>query len=472
MAPKEALQDVKKVIGGLPLPKKRKLQRHDIVSIVLSFIIALFLWVYIASSIMTDYSVSFSKIPVKVDLTGTRAESLELNLLPDSEEELEDLSVDCTIRGTRAALGALKRSDVEAYVDFDTTVADVIGKQSLPIRLRTINGADLPNVELSQKYAEVEMDHYQSVDIPVADVDYPFLVYDDETSIIREEITYEPATVKVTGPSARLRSLDHIKVTIPDSEELRQTKTFSELTDFSLIDKDGNAVNTSTLRIQTTHFSVRIPVYYSRKLPVSVKIINTPEKFDEEAILKRIRITANDTEYVLPGQGDNNLMIKIETKDPENKAKLDQREIWTIGSIPISSLSPGNPIKLPVTMEDGFTDSSNLGTVYISLDGTDLITETRWIKNSDIVPINPDSHYDYAMETPGGKTLITLIGTAEELSKIDTADLEATVNLINITVTTEGVYSQAFNVTLPDTVSGVWVSPTPTVNIVVSVADS
>ena len=188
--------------------------------------------------------------------------------------------------------------------------------------------------------------------------------------------------------------------------------------------------------------------------------------------MQRLRITANDTVYTLPGYGDNNLMINIETDDSENKAKLDQREIWTIGSIPIAALSLDEPFKLPVNMEEGFTDSSNIGTVFISLDAEGLKTETRWIKNSDIVPINPDPSYHYEMETPAGNTPVTLIGTPEELSKIDTADLKASVNLINITVTTEGVYKQAFSVTLPDTVSGVWVSPTPTVDIAVSVANS
>ncbi|MBR4201204.1 MAG: hypothetical protein IKQ91_08020, partial [Oscillospiraceae bacterium] len=328
------------------------------------------------------------------------------------------------------------------------------------------------NADLSVKYAEVEMDHYQYLDIPVNEVSDVFQIADDETRINTDEITYEPSTVKVYGPSSQLSALDHIRVNIASESEISKTTTFSELTDYDVLDKDGNVVNTAMLRVQATHFSVRIPVYYSRKLPVSVKIINTPEKFDEDTIMQRLRITANDTVYTLPGYGDNNLMINIETDDPENKAKLDQREIWTIGSIPIAALSLDEPFKLPVNMEEGFTDSSNIGTVFISLDAEGLKTETRWIKNSDIVPINPDPSYHYEMETPAGNTPVTLIGTPEELSKIDTADLKASVNLINITVTTEGVYKQAFSVTLPDTVSGVWVSPTPTVDIAVSVANT
>lgn len=469
MAKNDRTETVKRIFEHIPL---RKLQRNDLFTMALSLVGALVLWVYIVSSISSDYTVSFSKLPVKADLTGTRTESLDLDLLPESEEMLSELTVDCTISGTRAAIGALSRSDVEAYVDFDTGVSDIIGKQSFAVRLRTTNGAVFSNAELSVRSVELELDRYQTVDIPVSDVIYPYLSYDDETLISRDEITIEPSTVKIYGPSTQLSVLDHIRVTVDDAEELNQTKTFSDCTAFNLIDGDGNAVDKAPFQVGATRFSVRIPVYYSRKLPVTVNIINTPAQFDVDAVLKRLRITANGTEYMLPEYGDNNLMIKIETTDPNNKSRLDQLETWAIEPIPLSSLSPGSAIDVFVKMDEGFTDSSNLGSVHVSLDSTDLKTETRWIKNSDIVMMNPDQRYHYELESPGGNTPITLIGTAKELAMIDTADIKASINLIGISVSSEGVYTQTFSVTLPDTVRGVWVSPMPSVNIEVSVADS
>lgn len=469
MAKQDNSSALAELLGHIRLPK---LQRSDIVILVLSFLIALVLWVYIVSSITTDFSVSFSKLPVTYDLTGTRTENLDLNLLPESEEMLSELTVDCTIAGTRAALGALTRADVEAFVDFDSDVTDTIGKQTFAVKLRNKNGSVFGNAELSVRAVELELDRYQTVDIPVSEVVYPYLSYDDETLISEAEITYEPSTVKIYGPSSQLSRLDHIRITIDENGELTQTKTFADCTDYSLIDSDRNVVNKTSFQIAAARFSVRIPVYYSRKLPIMVNIINTPPQFDVDSILKRIRITANDTEYVLPGYGDNNLMIKIDTTDPSNKARLDQLDSWSIEPIPLSALSAGSAIDVAVKMEEGFTDSSNLGSVHVSLDTADLKTETRWLKNSDIALINPDQRYHYELESPGGNTPITLIGTEEELATIDTADIKATINLIGISVTTEGIYTQGFSVTLPDTVSGVWVSPMPSIDIAVTVADS
>ena len=66
---------------------------------------------------------------------------------------------------------------------------------------------------------------------------------------------------------------------------------------------------------------------------------------------------------------------------------------------------------------------------------------------------------------PGG-------GTEEELEKVDEDNIKCSVNLVNISVSTEGIYSQRLTVKLPNTVSGVWVSPESNVSIQVSVSNT
>lgn len=465
----EIFANIKEIAAGLPLPKFRKLNKADVILIVTSFLCALVLWIYIAAEVTTDFSLHFDHLPVTIDLTGTRAESYHLDLLPESRQFAESLTVDCDIDGTRAAIGALTSLDVEAYIDFDSTVANTIGTQVFPIQLRTKSGRALSGVTLSRSSVELEMDRYETKAIKVSEVKYPNLSYDDETRISTDEISYEPSTVDIYGPSTRLAAIDHICVNIDSAEELVQTKTFSDCTDFSLIDKDGNIAAGEAFQVQQPRFSVRIPVYYARSLPVTVVIENPPTNFDVDTVMRRIRINANDA-YTLPDYGDKNLMIKIETSDPAKKEQLDQLKAWTIGSISLAELAPGSSKEIPITMSTGFTDGSNLGSVYISLDASDLTVKRVWMKNSDIQRIDPDQRYTYMLEDPDGNTPISLIGTEEELAQIESEDLKATLRLFSISVSKEGTYNEKFNVTLPSTVSGVWVCPTPTINIIVKVA--
>lgn len=471
MPDNKTLSAIKKRTAALHLPKLRKLSRADIITLIVSFAIALLLWTYIAANVMQEYTVHLNKIPVSVDITNSRAASYSLNLTPESLAALEDITVDGTVTGSRSMYGALKSSDVVAYVDFNSTVAAIIGTQTLPIRLRTVNGEELTSFTLSPSSVTVDMDRYETREFPVNEASAPFLIRDDETRINESEISFEPSTVQIYGPSRRLAQIDHVRVNIVNSEDLTQTKTFSDCADFTLEDSDGNEVDASSFNVGTTRFSVRIPVFYTKELPVTINIANPPTGFDTETIMKRIRINANDV-YTLPGYGDNNLKITIETTDPDNKATLDALETWTIESLALSQLSLTDSVKVPVTMPEGFSDSSHIDSVNITLDSTGLETKRLWIKNSDILLINPNQRYNYALESPGGNTLVTLVGTQEELEKVDEDNIKSSVNLVNISVSTEGVYSQRLTVKLPETVSGVWVSPESTVSIQVSVSNT
>ena len=103
------------------------------------------------------------------------------------------------------------------------------------------------------------------------------------------------------------------------------------------------------------------------------------------------------------------------------------------------------------------------------LDDADLQTETRWIKNSDIELQNTNDRFAYDLRSPDGNTQVTLCGTAEELAMVDSDDLKAYVNLIN--KTEKGNTAVKINVTLPDTVSGVWVQKPPSLALNIKAAE-
>ncbi|MBQ8921638.1 MAG: hypothetical protein IJ060_05695 [Oscillospiraceae bacterium] len=454
----------------IPLPKLHKPTRTDLILLILSFLAAFFIWVYIASQISPNYEVSISGVPVVVDISGSKAEGYGLSVI--SYENEGKLKVNCTIKGNRTVIGGLSRGDVVAYVDFDSTVTDTIGTQTLPIRLRSVNGRDFGEYKLSKSTVEVTMDQYETRSIPVNELRCPNLTYGKDVVVNADEIEYEPSMVTITGPSTQVSNIDHIRVTIDDAEELSQRKTYTS-TDWELIGERDEIISdsASTFNIQATSFAVTMPVYYTKTLPVTIALDNVPANLEKSTVLKRIRL---NSDFTLPGYGDDdsNLMITIETSDPANKAILDTYDSWEIGSISMYKLSIGSIFQINVEMEAGYTDRSQLGTVIVTLDATDLIADTRIIKNSDIQLINPSQDYEYALQSPAGNTIITLIGTPEELAEIYSTDLRASINLINVSGSQEGNFSQAFTVTLPDTATGVWVSPQPRVNISVSVVSA
>lgn len=438
--------------------------RSDLLLLIASLVLALFIWVYIATSVSTNYSLSFSDVPITVDISNSRAAAYGLSVVSPQDD---DLSVDVTISGSRANIGGMNKSELEAYADFNSaTISDKVGRQAVPVRVRSKSGKSLGTVTLSVTSIDVSMDKFQTLEFPVSEVRHPNLTgADDEVVIDDENISCKPATVNIYGPSAALAQIDHLCVNVTEAEKINKNRIFTNCTDYTLVSSDGSTVSDTAFQVQTAAFTVTVPVYYIRRLPVTVDV-TTPKGFDPENILSRIRLYA-DQEYQLPGYGTNNLEFSIKTDDPDIKAELDKRDSLTLGPIPLSSFAlGGDPILIDIAAElpKGYTDRSEFGTVSVTFDQEGLVSKQHWISNSEIIPINGPSGYDCRVQS--GRTRVTLIGTEEELSQINSSDIKAYVNLFNASIPDEGTFSQAVTVVLPTTVSGVWISPQPKVDVI------
>ena len=97
------------------LPKPHKPSRANLFLLLVSFAAAVLIW----ALIVPDMKPHYTDIPVIADLTDTKAEDYDLQLLPESEAALAELKVAADIVGNRTAIGGLSKNDLVAYVDFD-----------------------------------------------------------------------------------------------------------------------------------------------------------------------------------------------------------------------------------------------------------------------------------------------------------------------------------------------------------------
>ncbi len=437
--------------------------------LLLAFALALVLWFYIAVTVYPSYSVHINNVPVQIDIANTTAAGYGLSVLsPESGEQ----TVDVVISGDRTSIGGLTRDDIIAYVDFDTNINDAVGTQRRPIRIKTVEGEKLSGYELSVATIDVRMDRYESATFPVGEVLCPNLTVMDKTVMLdHDAIVCDPSYVTIYGPSSALSQIHHIRVTLDDATTMYETRTFTDCSNFDLIDADGNIVTGTAFEVLTAGFVVKVPVYYSHTLPVTVQLSGVPTGFDTASLLRRLRLNT-DRAYPLPDFADDGdcLTITIETSSAELQKTLKDLDTWALGTVPISSLTlGGTPIEVPVTLPEGYTDRSNLQSVYVTLDETDLVAATRWISAGDIPIINGLSGYDFAIQR--GRFQITLIGTADEVNKITADDIAATVNLYNAVITQEGTFSHAVTFTLPETATGVWVSGVTKVSVTATLTE-
>lgn len=454
------------------VPKPHKPSKDNLILLIISFFLAVFLWAYLVSNIVADYSPSFTNIRVISNLSNTKAADFRLQLLKESQQALENLTVNCTIRGNRADIGGLKRSQLEAYVDYDSAL-NVSGVQDLPIRIRTTEGREFDNVTVSPDSVALNLDYFDTKTIRVLNenVSYNYLQVGQDVHVDKENITVDPQTVQISGPKSQLDTIDHINIQIADSTGLVRTTTFSDVMGCQLMNSSNTEIpDNPDITVQTQRFSVTVPVYYTKTLPLTLNIKPVPDGFPKDEVMKRIRLVTNDI-YTLPGYSDepNPLMIELKMTDPEKKAALDEFENYEGFACQLSQLSPNPDKPLQFTFNPGedYEDLTNIGKVMVTLDGEDLTTKTLLIKNSDIKPKMEKPGYVCEMKVPTGNTRVTLVGTEAQLAEINEEDLQVGVNYLTAD---PGNNTLRLEVELPEDPTGkrfVWISPDPTVDVIV-----
>ena len=464
------------------LPKPHKPSKENLFLLIVSLASAMLLWAYI----VPDMTPHITDIPVSCDLTGTRAEDYALQLLPESEAALREMTVTADIEGNRAAIGGLNKKNLEAYVDFDK-VSNTPGEQTLELRLRnkeTHNdiASDFIKVTLNRKDVTVNLDHYTSKNVPVSKVvERPNITTQDAETLINEEgITVDPTTVIVRGPSTKLDQIDHVCLTLSEKAVLSETKTIESLADCTLMSSSDREIDNSLgyYSVQQPHFSVTFPVYYRISLPAT-GIIPDVEKDDPNSteddefrqfIYDRVRLNGS---YTLPGYGDENaenLIITIRTNDRTLKENLDAKQSIECFNSRLSeiSINPQKPIEQEIKLPEGMENISEYDKIYFCIDTTGLETRDCWIKNSDIEFQQKMPGFEYQPDMPGGMTPVTLIGPPEELSKFNDEDLKLWVDLNTISTTKTGIKNVSLNVKLPQGVSNVWYMPQPKMDIYIT----
>lgn len=434
---------------------------------ILSFALACIAWLYITAKVSPSMMKSFQKVPIIAsDVAGTKAESY--GLMPMLDKNIETPTVEVVIQGKRTAIGGLtKRSDIEAYVDYNSAI-DRVGKQTLPIKLRRLDGTTISNCTLTPSELEVELDRYQTMSVN-AKVDITNLAALDNIQIDEENVTCEPAALTVRGPSQLLAKLDHVRVRVTNVNKIDKNQTY-EKTSYELVDIEGNVMDVSALNVQAANFIAHVPVYYLTTLPATIDITGSsiPQNFDMDSLRKRLRLVVANEEYMLPEFGEPSFPVELKTSDITKKALLDSGEPLNIGQVSLSALSCGGerlPVMLSPEQDDDIEVLTNLDGVYVTIGDTDgLVARECHVKISK--PSYELTGFNVQVQTK--EVVITLVGDAKQINAISPEDIYATVNLGNEQITEPKTFQKTVSITLPSEANMVWIYGTPKATVTVT----
>ena len=345
----------------------KKITSSRILYIVLACILSVILWLYVASYVNTD---------MEAELTG-----LEINyvggddILRDRKllvTEKDQQSVSFTMMGKRNVISAINKDEVQVSVDltdirrpgeyervYTVTFPDSIKEDAVLIVKRSPESVTVNIDNLLTRPIEVRGDFEGSV----------------QEGYMQEPITYEPATVMVSGPEEIISHISCAHVVL-DRENLNRTVTGT--VSYTLLDYEDKPVDLQELSVDVTEVKYTIPIVMVKDVVLTVDLIEGGGAKETNAV---VDIRPN----VLTLTGDAELLQGI------NRI--------TLGAIDLASFEQSYTVTYPIPLPNGAENLSGdkEATVTVSIRGLKvrsiITTNITFINVSEGYVANPITQY-------------------------------------------------------------------------------
>lgn len=403
------------VVTSTNTQKNKRGKSAIIIPAILSLLLAFALWFYVISVESPTYTKEYSSVPISVvQGRGT------LSPYPPSSE----WTVDITVSGKKSVLNQISVSDFDVTADISKYTE--AGKQNVPLSFSIPEGATKVKSSIDSLSLYLDTSTSKKVPITVNVVDY---THDDEyeigegDSITKEANDIPVSEVTVSGPATVLEKIESALVTASlGGAHVEESKTVSS--SITLVDAHGEEVTSPYITTDISNIKVRIPVYMTRTLPLTVAY--KYGYFDSS----NVDVKLSPSSVSVRGEAD---VIKF----------LDSISVTTIDEKTANEGKKTTTLVVPdgVTVQDGTTS------VDVTIKFTDIMTKTVAVTN--ITVKQPEGGVYF----PSQETLrVTLRGPSDMIEEIAAEDVSAVVDLSksspdqnNITKPAEIVISPSYS---------------------------
>lgn len=375
---------------------------------VVSFIIALGLWVWVAIDKSPEIQTVITNVPVKINLENSIPQQLGLQIFGESE-----FTVDVTVTGKKYVLSNLKAEDIQ--VEANTNYVNSAGTKTLQLKVSPTDSSEEFTISsVSSTYIEVFFDTYKEVELSLSGDVATNLKTIIPEGCIMGDIVFSKNTVTVSGPTTEINRITGVYATANVNEVLEKTTTFDP--DVKLITDDGSKLEYSKISIDEAEITMTIPVLKVVSLPTVVEFKNAPSYFIE-----------NPLSYtVYPSTVKVAVPVDV----------LETTKHFVVDTIDFADISNSyNTFNVDVESINSFkiVDES-VKRFRVRINATNYESKTITVPASKIVL--KDNRNDFKVTLNGNKDIaVTVIGTPASLEKITADNISIVVDTADKSLT-------------------------------------
>ena len=370
--------------------------RSKLGALLLSFVIALGLWMYVRTYVNTDYEQTFYNIPVALE-GKTRLSDRQLMLL--SEEEYV---VDLKVHGSRQDVSKINSGNIQVVAD----LSDINEPGEHNLTYSIIYPGDVPTGAVS---AERDPDRVTLIvarrktkEIPVQvnlEGDVPANYIKDNAAV-----ELDHSVVEISGPESVVDQIDHAAITI-DCEG--RTETIYESCRYVLQDKKNTPVDAAWITTNVSEVKVYLPVSMVKKIPLKVTLVDGG------------------------GATEDTTTVQIEPKEISvsgSETALNALTELNLGTIDLSQITEDTVMEFEINLPEGVNNVSNLPTAAVSISFPKLATREFTVSEFEALNLAPGMTWEPLTK----QLIITVRGLKSEIQRLGASDIIVQVDLAGV----------------------------------------
>lgn len=362
-------------------------------SLVISLLIAVVLWVYVTNVEETTATNTYRGIPVYF----TNQDRLEQRGLMISSQDYT--SVSAKITGSRREMTKFDSSDLKVEIDVSEISQATTWRFSYSIVFPA--GVDASDFVI-ERYPELITFSVEEKATKLVEVRGSFTGGAAEGYVVESDnMTFEPAFIRVSGTSEELARIDYAQVAI-NGQEL--SASIQENRPYTFMTADGEEAEGLHVTADVDVVNVTVPVSMLKELEVAVDIINGggAHSWDCDIDISPSRVTLSGT--------------------VEELAAMDR---LNVGSIDLSEQPEDFEMTFPIELDEGIQCVTGETEVKVTVHFKDLVTQQFEV--TDLRYINCA---DTSKAGIVNKTLpVTIRATQATMEKISDEDIRAIADL-------------------------------------------
>lgn len=242
------------------------MKKNNLISMIISLLAAALLWVYVVTIVNPDGDTTLTGIPVVFSGEEVLREDQKL-VITDGKE----LTVTAHFSGKNSDMKKLEQNQEEIVAVVDVSKVRSAKEYKLTYDLTLPNSVQQSAITIyDRKPSTVSFSVQRLISKPV-EVVGDFSGVEIAEGYMLDSRVFDYETVTVEGPEEIVNSISRAQVTM---SRTNLDKTVSESMPYTLLDKNGEAVDMSSLSVNTEVIEVTLNVVKHKTVPLDVAFID------------------------------------------------------------------------------------------------------------------------------------------------------------------------------------------------------